>query len=276
LSLSEETLWLADEVPSRPVVIPARHGDLDSLARAMAALDAKGRDYIVDPILDPIHFGFTDSLWRYAELRRRRPDAEILMGTGNLTELTDADTNGVTALLLGIVSELKIGNVLVVQVSPHCRRAVAEHDAARRTMFAAREDASLPVGYGRALMCLRDRKPFPNTPEEIAEMARMIRDPSFRVEVAEDGVHIYNREGHHVATDPFRLFPHLAVDNDGSHAFYLGVETARAQLAWQLGKRYVQDEPLDWGCAVDREEEDLTRFKEAGETLQARRKAGQT
>jgi hypothetical protein len=71
LSLSEETLWLADEVPSRPVVIPARHGDLDSLARAMAALDAKGRDYIVDPILDPIHFGFTDSLWRYAELRRR-------------------------------------------------------------------------------------------------------------------------------------------------------------------------------------------------------------
>jgi hypothetical protein len=38
----------------------------------------------------------------------------------------------------------------------------------------------------------------------------------------------------------------------------------------------VQDEPLDWGCAVDREEEDLTRFKEAGETLQARRKAGQT
>jgi dihydropteroate synthase-like protein len=273
LSLSEETLWLADEVAARPVLIPARSGDLDSLERAMAALDAKGRDYLVDPILDPIHFGFTDSLLRYAELRRRRPDAEILMGTGNLTELTDADTSGVTALLLGIVSELAITNVLVVQVSPHCRRSVEEHDAARRLMFAAREDASLPVGYGAALMCLRGRKPFPNTPEEIADTARMIRDPSFRVEVAEDGVHIYNRDGHHLATDPFALFPRLAVDKDGAHAFYLGVETARAQLAWQLGKRYVQDEPLDWGCAVDRADEDPARFKEAGETLQARLKA---
>ncbi len=42
-------------------------------------------------MLDPIQFGFMTSLERYAELRRRDPDVEILMGTGNLTELTDAD-----------------------------------------------------------------------------------------------------------------------------------------------------------------------------------------
>ena len=40
------------------------------------------------------------------------------MGTGNLTELTDADSQGVTAMLIGICSELHIRNVLVVQVSP--------------------------------------------------------------------------------------------------------------------------------------------------------------
>jgi hypothetical protein len=41
----------------------------------------------------------------------------------------------------------------------------------------------------------------------------------------------------------------LGVENDASHAFYLGVELARAQIAWQLKKRYVQDEELNWGVA---------------------------
>jgi dihydropteroate synthase-like protein len=273
LSLSEKTLPLADEVEAIPVLIPARHGDLDSLLRAMDALDARGRRYLADPILDPIHFGFMDSLARYAALRRTRPEAEILMGTGNLTELTDADSSGVTAALMGIVSELRIGNVLVVRVSPHCRRAIEETDAARRIMFAAREEGSLPSGIGRALLCLRDKKPFPRSAAEIAELAAEIGDDNFRIEIAEDGVHVYNRQGHHVSPDAFGLFPLLAVAHDASHAFYLGYELAKAEIAWRLGKRYVQDEPLDWGCAVDRPAEDTTRFKEAGATLLAKGRA---
>ena len=34
------------------------------------------------------------SLERYAEVRRRYPDASQLMGIGNITELTSADTTG--------------------------------------------------------------------------------------------------------------------------------------------------------------------------------------
>ncbi len=270
LSLSDKNCWLTEEVDAMPVLVPSAHGSLDSLLEVMEMLDGWGKPYLADPILDPIHFGFTDSLMRYAELRRRRPDVEILMGTGNLTELTDADTTGVTAVLMGMVSELRISNVLLVQVSRHCRRNLQETDAARRIMFAAREDGSLPQGYGAALMGLRDRKPFPSNPAEIAEMAALIRDPSFRIEVAEDGIHAYNRDGHRVATDPFTLYPDLKVEADGGHAFYLGYELARAQIAWQLGKRFVQDEPLDWGCAVDRREEDLLHLKQAGETLRSR------
>lgn len=269
LSLTEDTLSLLDETDAVPILIPAKHGDLGSLVRAMDALDAKGRPYLADPILDPIHFGFTDALLRYAELRRLRPQAEILMGIGNLTELTDADTSGITAVLMGIVSELDIRSVLVVQVSQHCRRAVNETDAARRMMFAAKDANSLPVGFGHALMSLRDRKPFPNTPDEIAEMAGMITDAGFRIETAEDGLHVYNRDGHHVVADPFDAFPRLGVESDGSHAFYLGAELARAEIAWKLGKRYVQDEPLDWGVATDQEAVDLSRHRQAGETLKA-------
>jgi dihydropteroate synthase-like protein len=273
LSLTEETLSLAEDSEAIPVLIPARHGDLGSLLRAMDKLDARGRPYLADPILDPIHFGFTESLGRYAALRGARPNAEILMGTGNLTELTDADTTGINAMLMGIVSELHITNVLVVRVSPHCRRAIEETDAARRIMFAAREEGSLPSGIGPALLCLHDRKPLPRTSAEIAEMAAMIADDNFRIEIAADGLHIYNRGGHHVGDDPFELFPQLHVERDGSHAFYLGHELAKAEIAFRLGKRYVQDQPLNWGCAVDRAEEDLTTFQEAGTTLQAKRKA---
>ena len=65
----------------------------------------------------------------------------MMMGTGNLTELTEADSGGITALLMGICSELDIRNVLTVQVSPHTRRTIEEHDAARRLMFAASTEA---------------------------------------------------------------------------------------------------------------------------------------
>jgi dihydropteroate synthase-like protein len=273
LSLTDETLAVLDDVQATPVLIPSRHGDLDSLLHAMDVLDARGRAYLADPILDPIHFGFMDSLGRYAALRRARPEAEILMGTGNLTELTDADSGGVTAVLMGIVSELRIANVLVVRVSPHCRRAVEETDAARRIMFAAREEGSLPSGIDAALLCLRDRKPWPRTSDEIEELAGMIGDDNYRIETNAEGIHIYNRHGRHLATDPFELFPRLGVERDGSHAFYLGYELAKAEIGWQLGKRYVQDQPLKWGCAVDRPEEDLTKFKAAGTTLQAKEKA---
>ncbi|ODR94179.1 dihydropteroate synthase [Methyloceanibacter stevinii] len=272
LSLDETRLYIADEVSSVPVLIPATHGDMDSLYRAMAVLDEKGLPYLADPVLDPINFGFMTSLGRYAQLRRERPDVDILLGTGNLTELTEADTTGITATLIGIASELNIKNVLVVQVSPHTRRTYEEHDAARRLMFASRADGELPKGYTDELLGLHAKRPFPLTPEEIAENAAAVRDRNFRIEVAEDGVHIYNRDGHHVAEDIFEFFPKLDLEGDAGHAFYLAAELAKAEIAWRLGKRYAQDEPLDWGVAADKPSDDRTRLKEAGHTLAMKKK----
>ncbi|WP_333843897.1 DUF6513 domain-containing protein [Pelomicrobium sp.] len=273
LSLKEETLWVAERVASVPVLIPSRPGDLASLERAIAWMQARGRPFYADPILEPIHFGFTDSLMRYWELRRRHPEVPILMGVGNLTELTDADTTGINAVLLGIASELRVAAILTTQVSPHCRRAVREADVARRLMYAARESASLPRDFTEALLTVHARRPFPDTAEEIAEIAQAVKDPSFRVQVSESGIHVYNRDGFHTATDPYAFFPRLGVEKDGAHAFYLGVELARAQIAWQLGKRYAQDEVLDWGCAVERAPEDKSAYQAPGTTLEKPKKA---
>lgn len=267
LSLTEHTLDVADGTNAVPVLIPASQGDLDSLLRAADAACARGMTFLLDPILDPIHFGFTASLLRYAELRRLLPDAEILMGTGNLTELTDADSSGVTAVLLGICSELAIRNVLVVQVSPHTRRTVSEHDIARRLMFAARAESELPRNYTPALLQIHDRAPYAQTKADIEALAASLRDASFRVATTEDGVHVFNNRMHAIRQDAMEFFPLLGLENDGAHAFYMGTELMKAEIAARLGKRYTQDEPLDWGCAAPPAERDLTRLKEAGHTL---------
>lgn len=271
LSLNEETLPLAFDHTAVPVLIPSVPGDLDSLGRAIEAAQRAGIAFIADPVLDPIHFGFAASLGRFIEARRRWPDIELLMGTGNLTELTDADTSGITAVLAGLCSELGVRNVLTVHVSPHTVRTVEEHDLARRILYAARADGALPRDYHPGLLQIHDRKPYAATLADIAALAADVRDANFRIMTAEDGIHIFNSKGHAVATDAFELFPGLGVENDGAHAFYLGAELMKAEIAWRLGKRYAQDEPLAWGVAAPAPEADRTRLAEAGHTLRAKK-----
>lgn len=271
LSLNEKTLWAMEEVDSIPIIIGNPPIDVRSLYRAIDRLLKQDRKFIADSILDPIHFGFTESIVRYRNLRSRYPEIEMMMGIGNLTELTHTDTAGTNALLLGIISELEIQHLLATEVSEHCRCAVREADLARRIMYASRLDNIPPKGYDNRLMALHERKPFPYSIEEIKELATNIKDPNFRIQVSEDGIHTYNRDGMYTSTDPYEIYPNLNVEKDGGHAFYLGVEHARAQIAWQLGKRYEQDEELEWGVATKKEAEDLSKFKEAGTTMHTRK-----
>lgn len=277
LSLKESTLWIAEEVEATPVLISEQHPQVDSLYRAMDKLAAAGKPFIADSILDPVHFGFTESLIRYSDLRKSYPDCEIMMGVGNLTELTEADTSGINAILFGIISELGINSILTTQVSPHARSAVREADAARRMFYAAREQQSLPKGIDSSLLTLHERHPFPYNSSEIDEIATEVRDPSYRIQVSEDGIHVYNRDGVICGADPFDLFPQLReLADDAPHAFYMGVELHKAQLAWQLGKRYQQDQSLNWGAALKTGDEDADtsgEYKKAGSTLTAGKKS---
>ncbi|MGQ3674975.1 DUF6513 domain-containing protein [Xanthobacter sp. TB0139] len=274
LSLNIDTLWLADEVPSTPVLIAREPSDEASLFSAIEEMERRGLPYLADPILDPIPFGFTASILRYHRLRERFPVAPIMMGVGNVTELTEADTSGINALLFGICAELDIAAVLTTQVSQHARRAIREADIARRVMHAARHHQMLPKGMTDMLMTTHDKQPFPDTPEEIAANAALVRDPSFRIQVSTQGIHVYNRDGLRAPTrDAFQLWPHLGLEHDGSHAFYMGVEIGRAEIAAQLGKRYYQDQPLKWGAAYERPPEDAGEYCAPGTTLQKKREA---
>ena len=106
-----------------------------TLERVIEKVQKMKKVFFADPILDPIHYGFAESINRFIKIRKKFPKINLLMGTGNLTELTDCDSIGVNTVLMGLVSELSIKAVLVVQVSNHCSTSIKETDMARRLMF---------------------------------------------------------------------------------------------------------------------------------------------
>ena len=144
LSVCGQNLHVADKLRATPVLIPDTPEDLDSLDATIARLQELGKPFMADPIIEPIGSGFAASLGRYLEVRRRHPDVEMFMGIGNLTELTEADTTGVTAMLLGFCQELGIRNVLTTEVIDWARGAVRETVLAAQLMHFASRRARRP------------------------------------------------------------------------------------------------------------------------------------
>jgi dihydropteroate synthase len=173
----------------------------------------------------------------------------MMMGVGNLTELTDADSAAVNVLLLGFCQEVGIRSVLTTEVINWCRSCVRELDLARRLVFHACTQRVLPKHLLPDLVLLRDPKLRRHGPEVLADLASRLTDPNFRL-FAEDGrLHVLNREMYLQGVDPFALFEEMQRGQtiDPSHAFYLGYELAKAVTALTLGKNYVQDQALRWG-----------------------------
>ncbi|MEE9230598.1 MAG: DUF6513 domain-containing protein [Acidobacteriota bacterium] len=262
LSLNSSNMDLAGRIRAVPVILPEAGEGVDSLAaNAERARDAGASKIILDPVLEPIHFGLAAALRRYVETRERFPDDEILMGVGNLTELTEADSTGVNAVFLGLMSELHIRYVLTTEVANWARGSVRELDEGRRIMYYARKHKAIPKGINVALLTVRDRNARYASEGELSSMQRKIRDLNFRIDT--DGRHIYvfNRDVFVKGTNIRELYTRLGVDDDASHSFYLGRELMKAQICLRLGKKYHQGEPLDWGYLTYPEDEDPERHR---------------
>ena len=233
------------------VVIPDDIRDIDSMQETIDLLSSQDVPIRLDPILEPIGLGFAASLGRYMAARKKWPDAEIMMGIGNLTELTDVDSAGINVLLLAICQELGVRSVLTTQVINWARTSVKECDIARRMVHYAVEQNVPPKHLTEDLVMLRDAKLLEFTPEQIVQLASQIKDNNYRILADQNEIHLMGSGMHFHNADPFIAFDQLAVSEpknlDASHAFYLGYEMCKAMTALQLGKQYTQDEALDWG-----------------------------
>jgi dihydropteroate synthase len=249
LSVNRSNLAVAEQLAgtgARVVVIPDLGEGLESLEPSISALERRGVGYLIDPIIEPIGFGFMASLERYAEVRRRYPDARQLMGIGNITELTSADSTGVNAVLIAICEELGVRAVLTTEVINWARGAVREIDVARRLMHHAISRRTLPKGVDDRLVTLKDPEILEYTEAELRRLHAAVTDPNFRIFTDRTTITVFNHERFIRGTDPQEIFLQLGVD-EATHAFYLGRELMKAKLAITLGKTYRQEGALSWG-----------------------------
>ena len=251
LSVNSTNVAAAADWGCEVVVVPDVPETMAGFDDTVERLDRDGVRMRLDPVLEPIGFGFAASLGRYLDVRRRHPAAEMMMGIGNLTELTDVDSAGMNVALIGFCQEIGIRSVLTTEVIHWARSSVRECDLARRLAWHAVTHHTLPKHVEPRLVTLRAGRPQAHGQETLDRLAAAIRDPNFRI-FAEGGViHVVGAGIHEQSRDPFALFDRLAAvgraDIDPGHAFYLGYEMAKAVTALTLGKDYRQDQALDGG-----------------------------
>jgi dihydropteroate synthase-like protein len=249
LSVNSSNIDVAQDVAgsgARMVIVPDLGAPLDTMDQTIDRLTRWGVPYVLDPILEPIGFGFTASLERYAETRRRYSDAEMLMGVGNLTELTAADSTGVNAMLIAVCQELGIRSVLTTEVIPWARGSVREIGVARQLMHYAIAHKTIPKGLDDRLVTIKDPAVLTYSESELRALQARLTDPNFRIFADAEAITVLNNERFVRGTNIQQIFEQLDVD-EPTHAFYLGKELARASLAVSLGKTYRQEGSLSWG-----------------------------
>ena len=247
LSVNSSNMDIVPRLHCKVVVIPDFDEGPESLEHNMSQLEAWGVPYIVDPVLKPIGLGFAESIGDFIAVRRNHPEAEMLMGVGNLTELTDADTTGIAAIMAGFVTELGIEYVLTTEVISWARGAVREFDIARKLMDYACRNRIPPKHLNSGLITVKD-PPFDTYgEEELRAMQKDVRDRNYRVFIDRDFIYIFNNQVFVKDTDAQAILGQLDIGNDPAQAFYLGRELEKAALALKLGKKYVQEEDLHWG-----------------------------
>ena len=203
----------------------------------------------------------------------------MLMGIANLTELTEADSTGVTALLLGYCQELGIRHVLTTEEIPWARGAVREADIARRLMHYAVTKKSLPKHVDGRLLTTRDAAVSVYSEPELREMQTQITDLDYRIFTDRERIHVFNAERFVSGTDISEIFAALDVA-EASHAFYLGKELGKASLALNWARAIGRKGALDWGYLTPLESEAAphawreSRLRASRERSDRRRAAG--
>ncbi|MEO7138365.1 MAG: DUF6513 domain-containing protein [Gemmatimonadales bacterium] len=273
LSVNSSNLDVARELTGTTcgvVVIPDFGEGLETLYRSIETLERWRVRYLIDPIIEPIGFGFMASLERYAEIHRRYPVGAQLMGIGNITELTSADTTGVNALLLAICEETGVKAVLTTEVINWARGSVREVDIARRLMHYSLTHRVPPKGVDDRLLTVKDPVILEYDEAELRRLHAEVKDPNFRIFTDRHTITVFNHEIFVRGTDIQEIFSQLGVD-EASHAFYLGRELMKARLAIILGKTYRQEGALSWGYLTP---PDDVKSEHVKLTQRSRRSAG--
>ena len=272
---------VADYVSEIPVVVlPSniRDGIMPRSAEdSVAALqknieDAKAlglKKIIADPILEPvINPGLFESLRSYHLYRQADKETPVLFGMGNVTELIDADSQGVNGILAAIAHELKANLLFVPEFSQKARGSVREAATASKMMFLADRRQTVPKDLGIDLLMFKEKRkseePYRRDAEKSVtvvkadekNMLEMDVKGFFSVEIDRENdliaaIHYPNQSKNadliikgSNAKEIYKTAIREKLIGNFDHAAYLGRELEKAEIALRMGRSYVQDEEL--------------------------------
>lgn len=264
--------WLlnvTDTIKSKPIIlvndICASIDCTDKLIDSVNLLRSRGYDRVIlDPILHPPPFGLTRSIEFYSKLKRDSPTTPLVMGVGNVTELSDVDSIGINALLAFIGVEIGVEAYITTEYSVKARGSTRELRRALDMAVLARDLKRPPKDLSINLLVAKSKKRLefhlPKTDNVIRAGNRLpLRlDPRGYFKVAVDHDHGEIVVQHYTSssiqpsveirgTDPYEILAEIVKRDLASlneHYFYLGVELSKAQIALKLGKEYEQDRDL--------------------------------
>jgi dihydropteroate synthase-like protein len=222
---------------------------------------------LADLVLEPTDI--LESFVAFKEFAARNPAVPLFVGVSNVTELFDADSVGINAILARLSSEVGASMLLATEKSPKAKGTVAEEVAAAKMMFLAKKRGSAPKDLGIDLLILKDKRiheePYDKNMEtgkvvvasETAEPALLDSSGMFRISVDRDGgvlVAVYytsldmdkpvNVVKGKTAEQVYSKIVKKRLISKMDHAAYLGSELAKAEIALRTGKSYVQDRQL--------------------------------
>ena len=220
-----------------------------------------------DLILDP-----TDVLESFTAFRRfaeRNPDVPLFVGVSNVTELMDADSVGVNALLARLSSEVGASILLATEKSDKAQGSVAEEAAAAKMMFLAKRRGSVPKDLGVDLLVFKDKRnreePYDKKLERRAKVIQAGTLGAVELDAAGAFRILLDRVGECIVAahypsqkmdKPDKIIKGTTADAicgeivklglalQPSHLAYLGSELAKAEIALRTGKEYIQDMPM--------------------------------
>ncbi|BCU68241.1 dihydropteroate synthase [Sulfolobales archaeon HS-7] len=238
------------------VVAPfSRENKLETVSWLLNKASDMGYTKIIgDPVMAPPLKGVIDSLYAYKQLSVKFPNIPFLMGTLNITELIDVDSHGVNGLLTALAVEAGTSCLLTMEKGK-TKWSSWELKRSGELMAIAQTQGRFPKDIGVDLLLVKDKRKSDDEeePKEIVEVVN--EEPVFD---REGFVKIWKKGGNIYLTfygkDKFTLKGRDALSIGRTllrkthvspqHALYIGYELAKAEIARDLDKNYVQDRRL--------------------------------
>lgn len=263
LSLNSENMREVNIKHAAVVVIPDQN-DIDSLFQNIElARNAGITKIIADPVLEPVG-KLVDSISRYYEFRKQDRAMPLFFGAGNVTELIDADSIGINALLAGIAMELDANILFTPDFSHKTYNGVSELKTASMMMMLAKHRETPPKDLGVDLLVVKEKRRrgfgiLSGNYIQAKSDEEWHLDPAgcFKIEITPEEIQnenyipakiiAENKKNNTLvagttAKQVMDTILRLGLVSRLDHAAYLGRELMKAELALRFKRSYSQDD----------------------------------